>query len=92
MWFGSSLIVRTRPKSAPTRHAHWTRVGQISALVVQTPPLSGLPWSQKPAHSMAPNAEAMGAKLVSPPLFQSRYSSDSYSAAGISSSQGSRMT
>ena len=38
------------------------------------------------------NADASGAKLVSPPLFQSMYSSDSHSLLGMSTSIERKMT
>ncbi|MDR0341606.1 MAG: hypothetical protein LBI49_00565 [Nocardiopsaceae bacterium] len=45
----------------------------MSWFCVQTPSLSGLPCSQNPPHSISPSAEAIGAKFVSPPDFQSMY-------------------
>src|SRR5258708_22613524 len=78
--FGLSLMMRTRPKLDPTFFAHATRWGHFSAFAVHTPSLSGLPLSQNPWNSMSPNADAFGAKLVSPPLFQSMYSSAIHSS------------
>ena len=54
--------------------------GTSSAFDVHSASLSVLPLSQNPRQSSSPSAEAIGAKLVSPPLFQSMYSSASYSA------------
>src|SRR5579862_3788153 len=79
---GLSLITRTRPYLAPMASTYLHSVGAISRFDVQMPSLSGLPWSQKPAHSISPFADARGAKFVSPPDFQSTYSSPSHSAGG----------
>jgi hypothetical protein len=77
---GSSLMIRTRPKFAPTFSTHFLIAGMRSTFEVQTPSLSGLPSSQKPRGSCSPLAEARMAKFVSPPDFQSMYSSASHSS------------
>src|SRR5215203_415171 len=59
-------------------------VGAICAFEVHSASLSVLPLSQNPRQSSSPSADASGAKLVSPPLFQSRYSRLSHSVAGTS--------
>ena len=64
----------------------------MSAFDVHSASLSVLPLSQKPRQSSSPSAEAIGAKLVSPPLFQSMYSSASYSLVGTSKSASARAT
>src|SRR5438309_1343144 len=48
-----------------------TSEGQTFLLSVHIPSLSGFPCVQNPPHSISPLADAMGAKLVSPPDFQS---------------------
>src|SRR6202021_2156464 len=80
---GLSLMTRTRPYLAPTASTYLQSVGAISGFDARVPPLSGLPGSQKPAHPLPPTADASGAKLVSPPDFQSTYSSRSHSSGGI---------
>src|SRR4051794_8868173 len=89
---GSSLITLTRPKFAPTASTYDRNVGDSSAFDVHRASLSVLPLSQTPRQSSSPSAEASGAKLVSPPLFQSMYSRPSHSDAGISSRLSARTT
>jgi hypothetical protein len=87
-------MTRTRPKSAPTDSTSATMRGQCSALLVKRPPLSGRssPGFQKPRQSSSPSAVATGAKLVSPPLFQSMYSRSMYSDSGIGSARSRSTT
>ena len=54
--------------------------------------MSVLPLSQNPRQSSSPSADAIGAKLVSPPLFQSMYSSASYSLGGTADGASARTT
>src|SRR3954470_17273470 len=91
---GSSLMVRTRPKSAPTLSTYRLIVGHFSALLVKRAPLSGRssPAFQNPRQSSSPSAVAIGAKFVSPPLFQSMYSRSRYSCSGISNGRSVRRT
>ena len=77
-------MMRTRPKLAPMLSTYFFSVGALAALVVHIVALLGMPLSQKPRHLSSPSAEASGAKLVSPPLFQSKYSRLSHSSLGIS--------
>ena len=58
--------------------------GTSPALLVKRAPLSGRssPLFQKPRQSSWPSAVAIGAKFVSPPLFQSMYSRSRYSRVG----------
>src|ERR1700694_1736207 len=67
---GFSLITRTRPNRAPTASTYLQSVGAISRFAVHIPSLSGLPWSQKPAHSISPFADASGAEFGAPARFQ----------------------
>src|SRR3954447_21965990 len=89
---GSSLITLTRPKFAPTASTYDRSVGDSSAFDVHRASLSVLPLSQNPRQSSSPSAEASGAKLVSPPLFQSMYSRPSHSVEGMSSWLSARAT
>src|SRR5680860_551318 len=69
-------------------------VGHLAPLDVILPPLSGCssPGFQNPRQSSSPSAVAIGAKLVSPPLFQSMYSSARYSDSGIGASRSRSCT
>src|SRR4051812_699866 len=89
---GSSLITLTLPKLAPTASTYERSVGDSAAFDVHRASLSVLPLSQKPRQSSSPSADASGAKLVSPPLFQSMYSRPSHSVDGISSRLSARTT
>src|SRR5262249_10427160 len=68
--------------------------GHAGALLVSRPPLSGpsSPGFQTPQQSSSPSAVATGAKLVSPPLFQSMYSRSRYSDSGIGSARSRSAT
>ena len=59
-------------------------LGATSAFEVHSASLSVLPLSQNPRQSSSPSADAIGAKFVSPPDFQSMYSSARYSDSGQS--------
>src|SRR6476660_7994067 len=50
------------------------------------------PSFQNPRQSSLPSAVAIGAKLVSPPLFQSMYSRSRYSASGTSNGASASCT
>src|SRR5690242_1500090 len=87
-------MTRTRPKSAPTASTSRTSVGDVAALLVKLAPLSGRssPLFQKPRQSSWPSAVAIGAKFVSPPLFQSMYSRSRYSCSGTGSARSRSCT